>query len=162
MSARAALRRRLASSGCGDEGSAVVEFCVLAVLMLVPLVYLVLALARIQAGALAAEGAAREAGRAYVTADDAASAADRAQRAAAIAFSDQGFGPDAARAVTARCGQPDCLAAESSVTVHASLQVVLPGVPRGLARIVPARVEVTATHIATVDRFRARPVEDER
>jgi hypothetical protein len=145
----------MTGGGARDEGSAVVEFCVLAVLMLVPVVYLVLALARIQAGALATEGAAREAGRAFVTADDATSAADRAQRAAAIAFSDQGFGAADARAVTTRCEQVDCLAPDGRVTVHASLQVVLPGVPRGLARIVPARMEVTTTHVATVDRFRA-------
>jgi len=153
----AVLRRRLRSTGCDEEGSAVVEFCVLAVLMLVPVVYLVLAVARIQAGALAAEGAAREAGRAFVTADDVESAADRAQRAAAIAFGDQGFGAHDARAVTTQCDHVECLAPDGRVTVHASLEVVLPGVPRGLARIVPARVQVPATHAATVDRFRARP-----
>jgi hypothetical protein len=32
--------------------------------------------------------------------------------------------------------------------------VVLPGVPRLLDRVIPARVEVTARHVSTVDRFR--------
>ena len=76
-----------------DRGSALVEFCFLAVLLLVPMVYLVVVLGRVQAAALAAETAAREAGRAFVTAQDDGSAGLRATAAAAIAFSDQGFDP---------------------------------------------------------------------
>ena len=53
-----------------EDGSALVEFVFLAVLMLVPIVYLIVALGRIQAGALAVEQGAREAGRAFVTAPD--------------------------------------------------------------------------------------------
>ena len=45
-----------------------VEFVFLAVLVMVPLFYLVMTLSRLQAGAYAASTAAREAGRAYVTA----------------------------------------------------------------------------------------------
>ena len=51
----------------GEQGSAVVEFVTLGVLLLVPLIYLVLTVARIQAGAYAVSMAAREAGRAFVT-----------------------------------------------------------------------------------------------
>ena len=50
-----------------ERGSAVVEFVVLGVLMLVPLIYLVMMMARLQAGSFAVSQAAREAGRAYVT-----------------------------------------------------------------------------------------------
>ncbi len=139
-----------------DDGSAVVEFLLLGVLLLVPVVYLVLALGRLQAGALAAEGAAREAGRAFVTADDAADGHRRAQQAAAVAFADQGFGEDDVRSVALSCGASDCLAPDVRVVVRSRLLVTLPGVPRFLAGAVPARVEVTATHVATVDRFRAR------
>src|SRR4051794_3589223 len=49
--------------GDGEEGSALVEFVFLAVVMLVPIVYLIVTLARIQAGTLAVEQASREAGR---------------------------------------------------------------------------------------------------
>ena len=61
--------RRLGNAGPGAQaGSAIVEFVFLAVLMLVPLFYLVMVLARLQAGAYAVSAASREAGRAYVTA----------------------------------------------------------------------------------------------
>src|SRR6476661_4230607 len=74
-----------------ERGSAVVEFVFLAVLLMVPLFYLVMVLARLQAGAYAVSGAAREAGRAYTTARVPAQAPARAEAAAGVAFSDQGF-----------------------------------------------------------------------
>ena len=43
-----------------ERGSAVVEFVVLGVLMLVPLIYLVMMMARLQAGSFAVTQAARE------------------------------------------------------------------------------------------------------
>jgi Flp pilus assembly protein TadG len=140
----------------GDAGSAIVEFCLLAVLMLVPVVYLVLALGRIQAGAFAAQGAAREAGRAFVTSPDEASARGRADAAAAIAFADQGFRDPAHVAIEVGCAGSPCLAPDERVTVRSRVLVVLPGVPRLLDRVLPARVEVTARHVSTVDRFRGR------
>nr|WP_284287947.1 pilus assembly protein TadG-related protein [Angustibacter aerolatus] len=74
-----------------DAGSAVVEFAALAVLLLVPLVYVCVTLGRVQAATFAAQGAASEGGRAYVTADRADDASARAQAAAALAAADQGF-----------------------------------------------------------------------
>jgi Flp pilus assembly pilin Flp len=139
-----------------DSGSAVVEFCLLAVLMLVPVVYLVLALGRVQAGAFAAQGAAREAGRAFVTAQDEGSARGRADAAAAIAFADQGFRDPSQVGIDIGCAASPCLAPDQRVTVRSRVLVVLPGVPRLLDRLLPARLEVTARHVATVDRFRGR------
>ena len=74
-----------------EAGSAVVEFVFLAVLLMVPLFYLVMVMARLQAGAYAVSAAAREAGRAYTTAESPAQGPARAQAAADIAFGDQGF-----------------------------------------------------------------------
>jgi Flp pilus assembly protein TadG len=133
-----------------------VEFCLLAVLMLVPVVYLVLALGRVQAGAFAAQGAAREAGRAFVTAQDEGSAQGRADAAAAIAFADQGFRDPAQVGIDIGCPVSACLAPDQRVTVRSRVLVVLPGVPRLLDRMLPARLEVTARHVATVDRFRGQ------
>lgn len=139
-----------------DDGSAIVEFVFLAVLMLVPIVYLILALARIQAGALAVEQGAREAGRAFVTAPDDRTATARAQAAAALAYGDQGFAPPGPSQLALVCAANPCLAANARVTVRSEITVVLPGVPRFLSRAIPVQVTLTATHVATVDEFARR------
>jgi hypothetical protein len=139
-----------------DEGSALVEFVFLAVLLLVPIVYLIVAMARIQAGALAAEQGAREASRAFVTASDVRSAQTRAGAAVVLAYRDQGFGPPQPGQLTIRCGGPSCLSAGAHVTVRAQLTVVLPGVPRFLTHVIPVAVTVQSTHVASVDEFARR------
>ena len=89
----APVRTRLSHVKGADAqaGSAIVEFVFLAVLMMVPLFYLVMVLARLQSGAYAVSAASREAGRAYVTAQVSARAPSRAHSAAGLAFADQGF-----------------------------------------------------------------------
>ena len=151
-SVRGLAARRLS----GDDGSAIVEFCVLAVLMLVPVVYLVLTLGRLQGAAFAAQGAAREAARAFVTAGDEGAATERADAAALIAFADQGFADAGLISVEVSCAASPCLAPQAQVAVRASVLVVLPAVPRLVDRYLPARIEVDARHVATVGRFRAR------
>lgn len=139
-----------------DTGSALVEFCLLAVLLLVPVVYLVVALGRLEAGAFAVQRAAREAGRAYVRASDDVQGARRAQAAAALAFDDHHFTDAASRRVELSCGQPDCHRPDTRVVVRTSLDVRLPAVPRGLDRAIPLHLVLTARQVATVDRFAAR------
>ncbi|HEX4017379.1 MAG TPA: hypothetical protein VHX15_11645 [Frankiaceae bacterium] len=73
-----------------DEGSALIEFVGLAVLLLIPLVYLLLSVFLVQRAAFAVTQAAREAGRAYVTAPSTTAAATRAAYAARLALSSQG------------------------------------------------------------------------
>ncbi len=145
-----------ARTGGGDEGSAIIEFVFLAMLMLVPIVYLVVALGRIQAGALAVEQGAREAGRAFVTADDDPSGAARARAAAALAYQDQGFAAPGADQLSVTCDGTPCLRADGRVTVHSTITVVLPGVPRFVSDVIPVQVTLRATHVSTVDRFSAR------
>lgn len=138
----------------GDEGSAVVEFVTLGVLLLVPVVYLVMTLGRIQAAAFAAEGAAREAGRVFVTADDEASGSARARAVVVLAAHDQGFDdidPDAA--ITIECSASPCLTPESRVLVRVEIVAVLPGVPAFVDAVVPTRVPVRAHSVTVVDRF---------
>lgn len=138
----------------GDAGTALVEFCLLSVLMLVPLVYLVAALGRVQAAALAAQTAAREAGRAFVTAPDDETAGRLAESAASIAFDDQGFGQHGMGTLEMTCiGQP-CLLPDARIEARTRVLVLLPGVPHLLDRVVPTRIEVTARQVVTVDRFR--------
>ena len=140
----------------GERGSALVEFVFLAVLLMVPLFYLVMTLARVQAGAYAASAAAREAGRAYVTATSADVAAPRAQTAARIAFEDQGFGARDA-ALTLRCDGSPCLRPEGRVEMSTTVVVPLPLVPAFARHVVPLQVPVRASHVAVVDRFRGQP-----
>lgn len=138
-----------------ERGSAVVEFVTLAVLILIPLVYLVLTLARVQAGAYAVSQASREAGRAYVTADTGDDAAARARAAARIAFLDQHFEDEGTLSLS--CDGTPCLRPDGRVETTATVRVPLPLVPAFVRDVVPMSVPVTAAHISTVDRFRGFP-----
>lgn len=133
-----------------ERGSAIVEFVFLAVLMGVPLFYLVVTLARVQAGAYAVTAAAREAGRAFVTAPRASGAEERASVAARIAFADQGFDGGS---VSVTCDRSPCLTPEGHVRVTADVGVPLPFVPDALDGVVPTSLPVSATHVEAVGRF---------
>lgn len=138
-----------------ERGSAVVEFVVLAVLMLIPLVYLVMMLARVQAGSYAVSQAAREAGRAYVTAEAGDQAAGRAEAAARIAFLDHSFEESGRLAIA--CDGIPCLRPDGHVETTATVRVPLPLVPSFVRHVVPLSVPVSASHLSTVDRFRGLP-----
>ncbi|HET9655940.1 MAG TPA: pilus assembly protein [Kineosporiaceae bacterium] len=139
-----------------DRGSAVVEFVTLGVLLLVPVVYLVLTLGRIQAAAFATDAAAREAARTFTTAQDEATGRVRAFAAVRLGLLDQGFETDPVAAVRIVCRQTPCLVPEGRVAVEVSVDVVLPGVPGIVDRIVPTHVTVRSTQIGVVDAFRSR------
>ena len=142
-----------------DEGSAVVEFVVLAVVLLVPLIYLVLMLARLQAGSFAVTQAARESGRAFVTAGSEEAAPARAEAAADIAFEDQGadvFFGEPELEVT--CSGSPCLSPEGEIRSVATVTVPLPLVPSFARDVVPLEVPVSATQVSVVPRYdRATP-----
>lgn len=137
-----------------DTGSAVVEFVVLGVLLLLPVMYLVLTLGRLQAAAFATDGGARAAARAYVTAADEREGAARAAAAARLALLDQRLPADA-DAVAVTCSASPCLTPDARVVVTVSVDVVLPGVPAAFDDLVPTRITVRSTHVAAVDAFRA-------
>lgn len=139
----------------GDAGSALVEFCLLVTLLLVPLVYLVVTVARLEAGAFAVHRAAREAGRAFVTSADDVAGRSRGRAASELAFGDLGFGA-AAHGVDLSCDASDCHGPDTRVEVRAVLDVRLPAVPRGLDRVIPLHLRLTARHVVTADRFVAR------
>src|SRR5205823_11421608 len=80
------LRRRLAGA---DRGSALVEFVFIALVVFVPLVYLVAGFSAVQRGVFASTEAARDAGRAIGTAADVPSGLAQAERAAQFAVEDQ-------------------------------------------------------------------------
>lgn len=144
-----------------DRGSAIVEFSFLALLLLVPMAYLVLTVFRVQAAAYAATGATREAGRAFVTSTAAApqgvgATYDDALAAAALAAGDHGVelrGSD----LRIECApDPACpLVPGQRVEVSVELRVPLPLIPRWGGDRLPASVAVSARHVETVDRFRS-------
>ena len=139
-----------------DEGNAVVEFLGVALLLLVPVVYLVLVLAQLQASAFAVDGAAREAARAVAAAPDEATGATRAVAATALAFADQGLDAEAAaEALTVAC-TPGCNAPGAEVTVTVLTDVPLPLVPTWLGDRIPLTVPVSATATTALDPFAAR------
>jgi Flp pilus assembly protein TadG len=80
------LRARLRSD---ERGSALVEFVFVALVVFVPLVYVVAGFSAVQRGVFASTAAAREAGRAMGTAPDPATGHARALRAAQLAVEDQ-------------------------------------------------------------------------
>lgn len=135
-----------------DTGSAVVEFLGAALLLLVPLVYLVLVLGSVQAAAFAADGAAREAVRALVTGPVEEREA-RAVTAVGVALADQGVdagsAPDALRV---RC-TPSCDEPGATVTAEVELAVPLIGAPRAVTPDLPPSVRVSSVATGTVEPF---------
>ncbi len=151
---RCRVARRLDLMGRQDDGNAVVEFLGLALVLLVPLVYLVLVLARVEAAGYAVEGAAREAARTYVAAQDADSASARALAVTGVALADQGFDDDPAQALAITCEQQPCLRPDAHVEARVQVVVDLPLVPGFVRDVVPMSLRVDARHVAVVDEFR--------
>ena len=134
-----------------EPGSVVIEVVWLAVLLLVPLVYVVLAVFEVQRGAFAATAAARAAGRAYVLAPTPAEGEMRARAASRVALSDQGVAQGRS-AMTLVC-RPSCLAPGSVVHVRVGHQVPLPLLPTMLGGQAPS-IRVEAEHTVPYGTFR--------
>jgi Flp pilus assembly protein TadG len=134
----------------GDDGSALVEFTYLAVLLMVPLVYVLLTVFQVQRAAFGVTEAARQAGRAYATADTAAAGQVRAEAAASIALADQGLELDGPLVITATAG----VAPDSRVTTTVVHRVTLPLLGGLFGGAVPPNIPVRATHVEHVDRFK--------
>lgn len=137
-----------------EDGSALVELVWLALLLLIPLLYVLLAVFETQRAAYAASAAARSASRAFVAAEDVASARDRARVAAELAFADQGL-PDAEVDLQISC-RPDpdrCLSPGSVVTVVIGTRAALPLMPAVFGGSAPA-VTVSAEHRSPYGTFR--------
>jgi hypothetical protein len=80
-----------------ERGAAVVEFVVVFLTLLVPLVYAIVVMADVQRAMLATSSAAREVGRVYVTAGDRPTAAGRVGRAFAEVLGSFGLRPGQGR-----------------------------------------------------------------
>lgn len=123
----------------GEDGNAILEFVFVAIVVLVPLVYLIAAVAAVQRNQLAVTDAARNAGRAFATSSSPGEAVVRARAAVRLALADQGL-PDDAQvrfvAFGAGCGSSPItprLAPGAVFTVCVSRRADLPGIPSVLA-----------------------------
>ncbi len=122
--AAAAGRRR------GEDGSAIVEVVWLGTLLLLPLLWIVVAVGEVQAGAFGTSAAARAAGRAYSLAPDDQAGRSRAYAAARQALADQGLGEAPLDLdVTCTPEPADCHTATSVITVRVATRVALPLLP---------------------------------
>jgi hypothetical protein len=142
-------------SGRRDElGTALVELVWLSVLLLLPLVYVMVAVFDVQRASYGVSGAARAAARAYSLAPDEKSARGRAEAAASVALRDQGVEPSDVGLVVRCAPRPDnCLSPGSSISVDLSHQVVLPLAPDALGGGAPS-VRVEASHTVSYGAFR--------
>lgn len=124
------IRRACSRLGNPEEGSSIVEFIFLGVLLLLPVTYLIISASQLQAASFAAVGAADHAARAFASADDSAEGAARARQAVDVAVANLDVDTDAA-SMHYRC-TPACLEPGSIVAVEVSIRVSLPFLPSGV------------------------------
>ena len=135
----------------GDAGNALVEFTYLGVLLMVPLVYVLLTVFQVQRAAFAVTEAARQAGRAYATADTIPVGLARAETAATLALQDQGLDAEGPPEVTSTDG----VSPDAQVTTTVLYRVTLPLFGGLFSGTVPPNIPVRATHVEHVDRFKS-------
>jgi Flp pilus assembly protein TadG len=141
----------------GDSGSAVVEFVFFAVVVLLPLLYLLVAVSVVQRAQLAVSQAAREAGRAFATSDSAGAARLRVAAAVRLSLAAHGLPDDASVtfvSAAASCDGPQLqpvLRPGAAFTVCVRRRTEVPGVPRVLAG---RGIESVGRYTVHVDEFR--------
>lgn len=134
-----------------DEGSATVEFILLAVLLLIPVVYFLILTSQIQAAAYASVAAADQAAKSAVNVQDPVESAERIHQVVDLTLADYGQAKES-HEVQVTCSSEPCLEAGSSVAVTVDIRVPVPLVPSFLGwDTVAATVSSSALHV--VPRF---------
>lgn len=155
------LRQRIGVRSIADDsGNAVLEFVVLAAFLMVPLVYIIIAVTQVQGSAYGATEATREAGRAFVGASTSADASVQACAAATIALRNQVATPlDCASQLHVSCiSSNGCVAGlipGETIRVELDLTVALPFLPASVFGH-SLGIPVHAVHDEIVDPYRAR------
>lgn len=134
-------------------GTATIEFVWLTMLLLVPFVYLLVAVFDTQRASYGVSTASRAAARAFLQAPDVATGQRRAQVAARIALDDQGVDTATVR-VTCLPTRADCLRPGSSVRVVVRTTQRLPMTPRALGGQIGG-IRVDSTHTEPYGTFRS-------
>lgn len=137
----------------GEGGSALVEFTWLAIILLVPLVWIIMSVFEVQRGAFAVSAAARSAGRAYALAPDDATGAARAQAVAEQVLADQGSPGQKVRVtVSCRPSGGNCHVGTAVITVRVESSVSLPAAPRILGRDA-ASFRLSSSHTVPIGQY---------
>ncbi|MBD3941694.1 TadE family protein [Microbacterium sp. NEAU-LLC] len=136
----------------GERGSAALEFILLGLLLLVPIVYLIVALGVIQGQSLGAEAAARHIARAVSTAADDADARYRAT-AVLAAVSDEYDLDDVDLSIGCTPAGASCPRAGATIRITVRTTVALPLVPPVLGLDELASIPVESTAVQKVSRF---------
>ena len=141
-----------------DAGNAVLEFVVLAAFLMVPLIYIIIAVAQVQGSAYGATEATREAGRAYVGAATSLDAPRRACTAATVALRNAVDTPfDCATELHVSCvsdaGCTAGLVPGETIRVEIDLTVGLPFLPTSVFGR-SLSMHVHAVHDEIVDPYR--------
>lgn len=145
-----------------EQGSALIEFSWLAIILIVPLIWVVISVFEVQQGAFATSAAARAAGRAYALAPDDATGEARAAAAVQQVLADQGA-PGQQAKVTVTCDAPadNCHVGTSVITVTVDSGVDLPFFP-AIFDAGSASFSLDATHTVPIGQYvESAPGDDE-
>jgi hypothetical protein len=145
---------RLHDAARDEGGSASLEFVTVGLLLLVPTVYLVLALSALESALFGVEGAARQATRVFVQSESEGAAESAARTAIQVTLADYGLDARNAKvAVSCRPNPADCLTRRGFVTVTITTTVPLPLIPPVLQLHLPAGIPVQSVATEQVSRF---------
>ena len=153
LRSRVSIERTVALRG-DDDGSAALEFILVGLLLLVPLVYLIVTMGLIQGQSLGAEAGARHIARAVSAASGTDAAERAADRIARSVVAEYGLDADAVD-VSMECRPAGTVCPQAGATVIVTFRttVALPLVPPvlGLERL--AVIPLEATAVQKVSRF---------
>lgn len=135
-----------------EDGSATIEFVWLSVLLLVPFVYVLVAVFDTQRASFGVSTASRSAARAFLQAPDVTAGEQRARLAARVALDDHGL-PAASVHITCLPSPADCLQPGSSVRVVVRTTQALPLTPSALGSQLGG-ITVDSTHTQPYGTFR--------
>lgn len=140
--------------GAASRGTATIEFVWLSILLLVPLVYVLVAVFDTQRAAYGTSTASRSAARVFLQSPDVTTGERRARLAAQVAMQDQGVDGAVVR-VTCLPSPAECLQPGSSVRVFVQVSQRLPLTPTVLGDQIGA-ITVDSTHTQPYGTYRAR------
>ncbi|MET2012373.1 TadE family protein [Microbacterium chocolatum] len=141
-----------------DRGSASLEFIVVGLVLLVPLIYLVVVLGALQSASLGAESGARHVARAIATASGPGDAENRAEAIlTAVSREYRLDGDRTAVSISCRPASVECPSAGTTLLVRLDTRVRLPFLPAIWGLDEATAIPVQATSAQKVSRFWGEP-----